>query len=636
VQCDQREPGCGQCEKRQQQCPGYRNLVDLMFRDESSHVIKKATKARSRRKTAATSQANSSSVSVANSVSPDPPDAVTRAKPSATPEPFTKTLALLTPNSSYNSSDPFDRWTVPLDADDDLPSPDEGTWPTTPMATLMYTLSPSFQERGTAYFFSRYVALDDNACHQKFDFVYEIWRPVSMLPERQVDGVMASMTAVGLAGLSTLTRCPTMMDWARRSYGTALCLTNYALKNPKEAIKDSTMLSVLILGMYEMMTGRSPQTVRAWQEHINGAAALAKVRGTSQFHTPGGIRMFLMLCRTVMISCLHRDVPMPQTLIDLRNELGKLIGTDDIGWRIPDPIFRALQVRYDIKTGALSDFDSKIEKLIGIDDEFVDIMSEFPASWQYRVVGISRPNPVLFGDYCHIYPGLVHATTWNGLRSVRMLVQETIMNELAKRYKKTPEEDIPMKYKLQYASSYRLIERLCDAILASIPQHFGVVSFKDSIPDEPIEESDSLSISMITAKNPPYHVVPSPASVDSSSSSPMSADSPTSPTDLGTPTLLDPMQLKGGDDDAERFMTLASASNTIVWPLYLLGFSSACTQEIKEHVIDRLLAIFRETGLEQANAVANMVRAKELSSPWLDTSLGYSPQQSDDLSAMPL
>lgn len=44
LQCDQQEPACGQCEKRQQTCPGYRNIVDLMFRDESSHVIQKATK----------------------------------------------------------------------------------------------------------------------------------------------------------------------------------------------------------------------------------------------------------------------------------------------------------------------------------------------------------------------------------------------------------------------------------------------------------------------------------------------------------------------------------------------------------------------------------------------------------------
>jgi len=41
LKCDQKEPACTQCSKKGIACPGYRNLVDLMFRDESSHVIKK-------------------------------------------------------------------------------------------------------------------------------------------------------------------------------------------------------------------------------------------------------------------------------------------------------------------------------------------------------------------------------------------------------------------------------------------------------------------------------------------------------------------------------------------------------------------------------------------------------------------
>ncbi|RSM02497.1 hypothetical protein CEP52_007950 [Fusarium oligoseptatum] len=64
IRCDQKEPSCGQCEKRNQACPGYRNLVDLMFRDESSHVINKAAKTRSRpvtgKKTQPTAQSQTS------------------------------------------------------------------------------------------------------------------------------------------------------------------------------------------------------------------------------------------------------------------------------------------------------------------------------------------------------------------------------------------------------------------------------------------------------------------------------------------------------------------------------------------------------------------------------------------------
>ena len=39
-QCDQAIPACRQCIKSKQNCPSYRNEVDLMFLDETSMVVK--------------------------------------------------------------------------------------------------------------------------------------------------------------------------------------------------------------------------------------------------------------------------------------------------------------------------------------------------------------------------------------------------------------------------------------------------------------------------------------------------------------------------------------------------------------------------------------------------------------------
>jgi hypothetical protein len=41
LQCDQATP-CGQCVKTGRKCPGYRNAVDLLFRDESARVIERS------------------------------------------------------------------------------------------------------------------------------------------------------------------------------------------------------------------------------------------------------------------------------------------------------------------------------------------------------------------------------------------------------------------------------------------------------------------------------------------------------------------------------------------------------------------------------------------------------------------
>ncbi|GJC95509.1 C6 finger domain-containing protein [Colletotrichum higginsianum IMI 349063] len=636
IRCDQKEPGCGQCEKRQQECPGYRNIVDLMFRDESSHVIKKAakTKARGRLKNPQASstapgaelseKAPAGTSTDPNSSDPSPRPAV---KPGARRHYPPRPLAVVTRNVTFRHRPRQARWassSSESDGDDDslLPSPEEETWPTTQQATLLYSLSPSYQERGTAFFFSRYVSVDENACHQNFDFIFDVWRPASILPERQVDGVLASMTAVGLAGLSHLTMCPKMMDWSRRSYGTALQMTNDALRNPAEAVKDTTMMSILILGTYEMLSGRSNQTVRAWQNHINGASALAKMRGLKQFMTRAGARMFVMLTQIVLINCMQKDMPMPQPLIELRNQLGMLSGGMDPNWRLSGPIYKVMQLRYDINSGLLSQPADVIEQLTKVDQEFADVIAELPEYWKYRPVRLSTPHPAVFdGHRCDVYPTLGLASTWNGVRSIRMMVHETLIGEIIKCFPDRHIMDWPYEAKLQLAKSVELLERLRDTVIASVPQHFGLVNFRDAM-----SESGASATAVITPKKAPVRIVSSPATF-ASSPSPSSADGSTRrPVVFNGPTLHDPAHMKGRSDNAERFMTLASASNTIVWPLYLVGVSSCGTEEVKKYVVERLQAILEESGLLQARGVALMVRDKEVCVPWSDVYWDRMPQ----------
>lgn len=115
---------------------------------------------------------------------------------------------------------------------------------------------------------------------------------------------------MGLVGVAQMTRSQTALDAARKSYGKALQLTNAALRDQAEAVKDTTMLSVLILGHFEMIGGSCARTTEAWQKHLNGAAALAKIRGMGQFRSRACIRMFFMLTQNTMINCIQNELPM--------------------------------------------------------------------------------------------------------------------------------------------------------------------------------------------------------------------------------------------------------------------------------------------------------------------------------------
>ncbi|KAH6604074.1 hypothetical protein Trco_007520 [Trichoderma cornu-damae] len=699
IRCDQKEPGCGQCNKRQIECPGYRNMVDLMFRDESNHVIKKATTAKPRAKKLKHGVRAAPRLNAVPSPPPQPPQPAQPAPPappeqpeqpeqppSLPPSPFPSAGALVlreSPRSSSSSSSskvlgplmPRSKGTpllsvllaVPRDGGDGF---DDDSWPTHAypcgherivrrglgdyddgndddedddmLVHIPYAPSISLQERGTAFFFSRYVATD-HGCYQNYDFIYDVWKPPGMNrprgqdclpPLKRADALIsAGMTAVGLVGLSKITGDRETMMRARQSYGTALQLANAALRDPAEVVKDSTMLGVLILGTYEFISGHTPQTLHAWQEHISGAATLATMRGHAQFQTKAGVRMFLMLCHSVLISCIQSGLPMPKSIVDLRNELRNVTDSRRPAWRVIDPLYRALQIRHDIKHRRITGVDEIVGSLVEIESDFEKLINGLPPSWRYQNVRLARSSPAIMGRTCHVYPGLTQATAWNAVRTMRMLVQETILEQLC--HSVDDPTTLPMHHQVLLVKAMRMLRLLGEAVVGSVPQHFGIVSSRDVRHGR----TKGGAPPTVAAQAQPSTILPAPLLPPAPGGDESKSPVPAWPREsvATRPTLLDPTQSEldnGRGCDSERFLTLATASNTIIWPLYTLGLSSSCTHETSAYIVDRLMSIYRETGLEQARVVAGMMQNKVESLTWASIPTTRLPSLPDD--ALPL
>lgn len=303
---------------------------------------------------------------------------------------------------------------------------------------------------------------------------------------------------------------------------------------------------------------------------------------------------------------------MPQDLVDMRKELVDMLGGPAAvpGYQICPPIYKILRLRYYIRQGTVIDLDEMLDKFNEAEDDFETAISLFPDNWQYSKYRLTpRPRPGFFNNVCHVYPDLSAAQIWNGARTCRMLILETMLEELHRRFLRVPVDRVPARYQFESYKARFKLEKIALAILASVPQHFGLVSPSDASLDTlaPMPNTEDISIRIPESEWE--------ASLGESDSSDFGSPCSEDDEEFGcrSPSLSNPMQARGAEAQEERLMLLASVASSLVWPLYLVGMSTASSPSIKAYVIERLRALHTELGITQAKKLAEFVESHQYS-----------------------
>lgn len=287
-QCDQRPEGCGQCKRTKRKCPGYRVLADVIFRNESDNVIQKF-KAKEAKKMAAMSLAS-------------------------------------VPSPSSQGSDCGSLESLELVMQ--MPAP-----------MVSYGVAQPLEDQALLFFVANYVISCRGPVRGHLDYVADLYQ-TDYLPE----ALMSSMRAVGLAGYSHAVHAPSLMNQARHQYLRAIQLTNAALNSPTDVRKDATLMAIMILGIFETVTGCNQRSLTAWAEHIAGAAALLKLRGLDQLSTGAGRRLFIQVSSNLMISCIQRGIYLPDYIIKWTAEARKFLPALDPAWDVQELMMEFTQL----------------------------------------------------------------------------------------------------------------------------------------------------------------------------------------------------------------------------------------------------------------------------------------------------
>ncbi|KAE9374280.1 hypothetical protein N431DRAFT_371748 [Stipitochalara longipes BDJ] len=183
--------------------------------------------------------------------------------------------------------------------------------------------------------------------------------------------------AVSLAYLSNEVRSPAVQQKARTAYCSALSLVNKALHSQDTAKKDTILLTVLLLDLFENLTRDETSSPDSATKHLDGALALVKFRGNKQFEDPVSMSMFAHLNTILIPSYLARGLAIPKAFLRLRHQASRFACTDGPAWRFSNLMIQLASLQnssYDTlakKTQALATAQY-------LDLEFLDISKAMP------------------------------------------------------------------------------------------------------------------------------------------------------------------------------------------------------------------------------------------------------------------
>ncbi|KAF2670030.1 hypothetical protein BT63DRAFT_454215 [Microthyrium microscopicum] len=393
IKCDRKIPSCTQCINKSIECTGYRNQLDLSFRNETKKVVQKFEK--------------------------------TQRKLNQ------KTAKSRSPELIKQSRQSTMIWVPP-------------------------SLDQPVQDAAVCHFLTAY------APGSHFDYLAEIYTKVPATTP-----FLASTSAAAMANLSRERKEPEILKRARTFYAQALEQTTSALQS-NDATLDSTLISVLILSLFETVAQDSCISSDGWNTHIFGALALLKMRGPRQFETALGRKLYIHVSNNIRVTCAQRAKPLPLDFIELdimampyMDYSSPILRT----WPIVDD-FIELQIM--LRDKEASDPAERLRIAMKVEDACFELSNTLQPPWTYEIVDAEETPNEAFRFFAHRYSSHLIARLWNSIRMIRLFVNEVIVEGTA--VKPDASQAERNAWLLIRSVAAQTAQNMAMDILASVPQ----------------------------------------------------------------------------------------------------------------------------------------------------------------------
>jgi hypothetical protein len=123
-----------------------------------------------------------------------------------------------------------------------------------------------------------------------------------------------------------------------------------------------------------------------------------------------------------------------------------------------------------------SDYTTALSSALSIDADLADWVASLPLECKYTTVTLRSKSADFLSDYNHAYRDIWTATLWNHYRSIRILLNEIILDQFSHLKEIFPpgsDPDISSLYANQIRASKFTIMKLIYDVCASVPYHLG-------------------------------------------------------------------------------------------------------------------------------------------------------------------
>jgi hypothetical protein len=444
--------------------------------------------------------------------------------------------------------------------------------------TAPRNVSSTVSEQAKTIFFERYV----HGNSRTYDYISSL---ISKTKERTC--LSDAIDAASLAYFSTQNPSVEILRQAREKYVLALQLVSASIESRDLALKDTTLVSVLLLDLFEKLT-RTYRSSESWTKHMNGAIELVKLRGNAQFQNALGLRMFLQLNSTILIGCMQYDVRVPADLTNLRREASRYVDSTDPKWKFSEIVVRVVDFRAAMRECRISGLEL-LNVAKRLDSELKAVPENVPPEWTYQTIMLHSPFNGVYGDSFHVYADHHMTHTWNNIRIIRILLNKLIQRHYLAQ---TDSGGLPMSisedFNHELAQVSESIVALSAGIVASVPQYTQLPRHTNAL-------------SPISPSRDAYGQFLSESTQNTSSSTTKATSS-------------DPNPVTFCPRDFTPFET--SRCYSLIFPLYVAGNAETCPESLREWIIDSLDFIEKVVGIKEAALAAGYLKRREKINPW--------------------